>query len=91
MMSALTTLSEGGTVAPGAVADARAWRDTFLRRSCVRYVILDNTRAPAGLREFAIDTLQLAWVHGDGGYELFTPIDPPACDPPKPHRRRFLP
>lgn len=91
MMSALTTASEGRELAPGAADAARGWRDTFLRRSCVRYVILDGTRAPAGLRDLAIDVLNLAPVHRDGAYELFTPVDPPSCDPPQERRRRFLP
>jgi len=91
MMSALTTVSEGRPLPTGADAAARAWRETFLRRSCLRYVVLDKSRAPAGLRAFAIDALKLAWVHGDGDHELFTPIDPPSCDPPAPgRRRRFL-
>ena len=90
MMLALMTASEGQSLSPDALTDARAWRDTFLRRSCVRYVILDRSRAPDGLRETALDLLQLAWVHSDGAYELFTPKDPPSCDPPE-RRRRLLP
>ena len=91
MMSALITASEGRRLMPDALADARAWRDKFLRRSCVRYVILDKGRAPAELRDTARDLLQLAWVHSDGAYELFTPIDPPSCDPPERRRHRLLP
>ncbi|HET7695974.1 MAG TPA: hypothetical protein VFK57_09730 [Vicinamibacterales bacterium] len=92
MMGALTTLSEGRPLSAEAAAAARDWRETFLRRSCVRYVILDAGRAPGGLREMAVDLLDLASVHRDGTYELFTPKDPPSCDPPPPRkRRRFLP
>jgi len=91
MMFALMTASEGQPLPPGAREDARAWRDKFLRRSCVRYVILDRGRAPDGLRETALDLLQLARVHSDGAYDLFTPKDPPSCDPPERRRRRLLP
>jgi hypothetical protein len=91
MMAALTTASEGRALPPAAAAAARAWRERFLGRSCVRYVVLDRNRAPADLRATAIDLLRLAWVHSDGEYELFTPIDPPSCDPPQPRRRRFRP
>ena len=91
MMAVLTRASEGQPLARDAVDAARAWREKFLRRSCVRYVILDADRAPAGMRALAIDVLQLASVHRDGAYELFTPMDPPSCDPPPPRRRRLLP
>jgi hypothetical protein len=92
MMAALITISEGGTPTADAAAAARGWREAFLRRSCVRYVILDDERAPDGMRDWAIDLLDLASVHRDGKYELFTPKDPPSCDPPpKRKRRRFLP
>ena len=91
MMSALMSASEGQALPPDALAGARAWRDQFLRRSCVRYVILDASRAPDGLREIARDLLQLASVHRDGVYELLTPIDPPSCDAPEARRRRLLP
>jgi hypothetical protein len=90
MMFALTTASEGRALPPAALDAAHAWRETFLRRSCVRYVILDRDRAPAGLREAAVAALRLASVHAEDGYELLTPMDPPSCDPPK-RRRRLLP
>ena len=91
MMNALTTLSEGRALPPGAADEARAWRDTFLTRSCVRYVVLDKARASADLRAFAVSVLQLARVHADADYELFTPIDPPSCEAPRPPRRRVQP
>jgi hypothetical protein len=89
MMSVLMTASEGRTPAAGDLAAARAWRATFFRRSCVRYVILDANRAPDGLGEIARDLLQLMSVHRDGAYELFTPIDPPPCDPVEAPLRRL--
>jgi putative flippase GtrA len=90
MMWALTAISEGQPLSAERAENARVWRDTFLRRSCVRYVILDEDRAPAGMRDTAIDLLGLASVHRDGKYELFTPKDPPSCDPPERKRRRRL-
>src|SRR5690349_21869458 len=41
----------------------------------------------AGMREIAIDLLGLASVHHDDKYELFTPVDPPSCDPPERDRK----
>ena len=92
MMAVLARASEGRPVTPEAVQAARDWRETFLQRSCVRYVVLDASRAPDGLRALAIDVLQLASVHRDGEYELLTPMDPPSCDPPEKRApRRLLP
>lgn len=90
MMFALTTASEGRALSPAQLDAAREWREPFLRRSCVRYVILDRNRAPGGLRETAIALLRLTHVYDDGAYELLTPVDPPSCDPPQ-RRRRLLP
>jgi hypothetical protein len=91
MMNALTTLSEGRELPAPAVEEARAWRDTFLTRSCVRYVVLDKARAPADLSAFAVNVLRLARVHADADYELLTPIDPPSCEAPRPPRRHVRP
>ena len=92
MLSVLITASENQVVSDGAIAAARAWREQFLRRSCVRYVVFDGTRGSRELRALAIDVLALAPVSRDGDYELFTPVDPPSCDPPQRRRRlRFLP
>jgi hypothetical protein len=90
MMFALTELSAGRTLSAEAAAQARNWREQFLRRSCVRYVILDEGRAPDGMRDPAIDLLGLVSVHRDEKYELFTPVDPPSCDPIAKYRRRSL-
>jgi hypothetical protein len=91
MMYALTMASEGRTVPPGTLSAARAWREPFMRKACVRYVIVDAGRAPAGLREMAIDVLKLTPVYRDGPFELLTPKDPPSCDPPQKRRRKLLP
>lgn len=62
-----------------------------MRKACVRYVIVDAGRAPAGLREMAIDVLKLMPVYRDGPLELLTPKDPPSCDPAPKRRRKLLP
>ncbi|HEU4894154.1 MAG TPA: hypothetical protein VFT47_21505 [Vicinamibacterales bacterium] len=81
MLAALITASEGRPLAPSVAAGARAARDPFLRRSCVRYVVLDTNRAPLGLRDVAVELLQLASVYREGAHELFTPLNPPPCGP----------
>lgn len=92
MLRAIFTLSEGRTPPDEWIAAARAARETFMRRSCVRFVVLDKNLASPALRAFAVEMLDLAVVHEDPSYELFVPIDPPACDPPPGRRgRRVLP
>jgi hypothetical protein len=90
MLRALFTLSEGRPLPEHWAREAYAFRDTFLRRSCVRFVVLDKRRASPELQAFAVEALHLARVHEDTTHVLFTPFDPPSCDPvPKP-RRRFV-
>jgi hypothetical protein len=88
VLRAIYALSEGRTPPADWIDAARAARDTFLRRSCVRFVVLDKTRALPELRAFAVDVLRLSELHEDPDYELFQPIDPPACDPPRIRSRR---
>ena len=66
---------------------AREGRDSFLRRSCVGFVIIDKARASDELRSFAVETLRLTRVHEDAKYALFTPVDPPPCVPMRPRPR----
>ena len=88
MLGALLALSEGTTPAPDALARAAEYRDGFLRRTCVRFVVVNKQHASHELRSFAIDALKLGLVHEDATYQLLTPIDPPPCDPrPRKHRR----
>jgi hypothetical protein len=82
MLRAIFTLSEGRTPPDDWIAEARGARETFLRRSCVRFVVLDKNRASPALQAFAVDALRLTPVHEDASYQLFAPLDPPACDPP---------
>lgn len=82
LLHAIFTLSEGENPARELLEQARQSRDAFLRRACVRFVLLDKRRASEALRAFAVDTLRLTLVHEDESYALFTPIDPPPCAPP---------
>lgn len=91
MLRALFTLSEGRPLPEDWAREAYAFRHTFLRRSCVRFVVLDKRRASPELYAFAVDALDLARVHEDPTHVLLTPIDPPSCDPAPKRRRRFVP
>jgi hypothetical protein len=82
VLSAIFMLSEGRTPSDESIDAARAGRETFLRRSCVRFVVLDKHRASPELRAFAMDVLDLALLHEDASYELSEPKNPPPCDPP---------
>jgi hypothetical protein len=87
VLGAILALSEGRTPPDNLVARARENRESFLRRTCVRFVIVDKRRASAELNSFALDVLNLKLVHEDAAYKLLTPIDPPPCAP----RRRGRP
>lgn len=80
MLRALFAISEG-THPPREWLDAaRAARDAFLRRSCVRFVVVNKRRIASDLQTLAVDLLRLKQVYDDAEYALFTPIDPPACN-----------
>jgi len=81
VLGAILALSEGRTPPDDLVASARQSREPFLRRTCVRFVVVDKRRASDELRSFAADALHLKRVHEDAVYELLTPIDPPPCAP----------
>ena len=85
VLSAIFELSEGRTPPAELVERARSSRDAFMRRTCVRFVVVDKRYASEDLRGFAKDTLRLLLVHEDAVYQLLTPIDPPPCNP---RRRR---
>jgi hypothetical protein len=91
MMSALLTLSEGRPLPAGSADLARTRRDAFLRRSCVRFVVVDKDRSSQDLRAFAVDALDLTLLHEYQHYLLYEPRDPPACAPRPRHRFSFLP
>jgi hypothetical protein len=81
MLRALFALSEGRALSPERMDEARRSRDAFLRRSCVKFVVVNKHRASKDLQAFAVDALGLTPVHEDAAYVLFTPADPPACEP----------
>jgi hypothetical protein len=80
MLRALFALSEGRVLSMEQMDEARHSRDAFLRRSCVKFVVVNKGRAPNDLQVFAVDALGLTLVHEDAAYALFTPADPPACE-----------
>jgi hypothetical protein len=88
VLRAIYALSEGRTLPEEWIEAARAAREPFLRRSCVRFVVLDKAKASPELRAFAADVLHLSPIHEDPDYELLQPIDPPACDPSRSRGRR---
>lgn len=89
VLGAIFELSEGRAPSSDLVARARSSRDAFLRRTCVRFVVVDKRRASADLRTFAHDVLQLSLVHEDSVYQLLTPVDPPPCSPRRRQRHRL--
>jgi hypothetical protein len=80
MLRALFALSEGKELPAEWKEEGKASRDAFLRRSCVRFVVVDKLLASNQLREFAVDALDLRLEHEDAEYALLTPANPPACD-----------
>ena len=90
MLRALFALSEGRELSAEGMDAARHSRNAFLRRSCVKFVVVNKHRASTDLQAFAVGALGLTLVHEDATYVLFTPADPPACDPARrAGRRRF--
>jgi hypothetical protein len=85
LLNGIFELSEGRSISADLRARAREERTAFLRRTCVRFVVVDKLHASHELREFAVDTLSLSLMHADDTYELLTPVDPPPCEP---RRRR---
>lgn len=84
VLSALIALSEGRPLTPEAEYDAWRARHRFLARARVGYVVIDTSRAPRALRDFAIQLLDLEPIAADMGFELYRPrrrASPPR-DPP---------
>lgn len=86
MLRALFALSEGRELSSDLDVAARRSRDGFLRRSCVKFVIVNKQRATGALRVFAVEALRLSPVYEDAGHALLVPDDAPACDPPMARR-----
>lgn len=90
MLRALFALSDGRRLSPESMDEARKSRNAFLRRSCVKFVVMNKRRTSDELQTFAVDALGLMLVHEDADYVLFAPGNPPPCDPPSSRaRRRF--
>ncbi len=85
-LRALMTLSEGRTLSDAEAADGRQASDRFLRRSCTRFVMVDKHLASPALQQFAIESLHLRLREEDDNHALYTPVDPPPCDPPSARR-----
>jgi hypothetical protein len=81
VLDALFTLSQNTELTPELREQARASREAFLRKACVRFVMVNKRHASSSLQAFAVQTLDLRLVHEDAGHALFTPANPPACDP----------
>ncbi|MGH9147250.1 MAG: hypothetical protein ACRD1Q_11110, partial [Vicinamibacterales bacterium] len=81
MLRALFALSEGRDLSLDQMDEARHSRDAFLRRSCVKFVVVNKNQASNDLQAFAVEALGLTQVHEDAAYVVFTPVDPPACEP----------
>ena len=68
MLRALFALSAGGEPSAEWMDEARRSRDAFLRRSCVRFVVVNKQRASNALQAFAVEALGLTLVHEDAEY-----------------------
>ena len=81
MLRALYALSgPDGTLDESLREQALESREAFLRRSCVRFVLVDKRTAGEALRAFARSALQLSTLYEDERYELLAPEAPPVCD-----------
>jgi hypothetical protein len=86
VLDAIFELSEGRSLSSNLIERAREARTAFLRRTCVKFVVVNKSQASAALREFAVDVLNLRALHDDERFQLLTPIDHPPCEP----RRRSM-
>jgi hypothetical protein len=90
MLRALFALSEGRALPAEDLEAARSSRDAFLRRACIKYVVVDKAQASVALRIFAVDSLGLTPLHEDAEYALYGVAAAPPCDPPRRrHHFRF--
>jgi hypothetical protein len=85
VLNAIFELSEGRSPSTELLERAREDGPTFLRRTCVRFVVVNKLRASQALQEFAVQALCLLPIHEDERFQLLTPLDPPPCEP---RRRR---
>jgi hypothetical protein len=76
VLDALIRLSEGSTLDPVQEERVRAQAPAFAARSHLAFVVLDRSRTPDALREFAIRAFRLQYVETDGNFELYRPSPP---------------
>ena len=81
MLRMLLALSEGRQPSQESNAAANEDRDSFLRRSCVKFDIVDKRHASRELQQIAINVLRLTPSYPDAEHVLLSPEDPPPCDP----------
>jgi hypothetical protein len=74
--SALLDVSEGRKLEPAQLARAVSGADDFLRATNLGYVVMDQGRVSADLREFAIALLGLTKIAEADGYELYVLCQP---------------
>jgi hypothetical protein len=74
---ALIALSEGRQLTPDEAVEAQREGPQFLKVRRIGYVVMDQKRTPADLRDFAIETLGLRKIAEGDGYELYVPLPGP--------------
>ena len=76
MVDALIWLSEGRSLDESRRRTLEENGSAFAARADVRFVVIDRSRTPDDLREFAINALRLRLVDIDGIFELYAPMPP---------------
>ncbi len=77
MLDALITLSEGGALDPERERALIGSGPEFAQRAQIGFVVIDDTRASARLREFAVRALRLHRIDGEGALDLYVPQPTP--------------
>ena len=73
VVDALFVLSEGGSLPASREAALVARGPSFVRDARVAFVVIDCSRAPEALRDFARRAFRLEFVDADGELELYRP------------------
>ena len=73
VLGALMTLSEGHELTAEQTTRARTAAASFVDRTKLGYVIIDETRTTPALRDFVIDVLRLRKISESGPRELYAP------------------
>jgi hypothetical protein len=74
LLDALITLSEGGTLDRAREAALVQNGPDFIRRGRIGYIVIDNDRTPAPLRDFAVRAFRLQHAATEDSYDLFVPL-----------------